>query len=430
MAKADVQYHNLLQTVLDEGVWKQTRSGMVKSAFGKTMEFDLKDGLPLLTTKKVYTKGVINELLWFLKGDTNIKYLIDNNVHIWDDDAFRFFRSLDFNKINRSEDNLVSGYYKFDWWDFNLEALSQRYNVYYSNGLEGNDKTTVEESFTLEALRNMSKEMFISFVMNQATLIRIDEYNGRSIHEETVYTFGDLGPVYGKQWRNYGVSGFDQIKNIIETLKTNPYDRRMILTGWNPDVLDNVALPACHTFAYFWTMELSLDERVGMWFAKHNLNEEVFNKKKEPKNPSDEYLLYKDYVLNKISGEEFVSVLDMDEIPRYALSCSFTCRSQDLFLGTPFNIASYGILTSMIAHCVNMVPEKLIYNGCDVHIYQDHIDAVIEQLERDPNKYKAPTIWFTPEVRDIDSFKEKDIVINHYNSYSAIKAPLSVGQIN
>ena len=203
MNKVDKQYLDLAREILENGSYKETRSGGVYSLFGKQMRFDLKEGFPILTTKKVFTKGVIHELLWFLNGDTNIKYLVDNNVHIWDDDAYRHFL------------NITKGLYK--------DALYPRI---------------------------ITKEEFIEGVK--------EEYEIKELN----YKYGDLGPVYGSQWRNQGGKHIDQIKNIIEMLKTNPDDRRMICMAWNTNDFDEMALPPCHYGFQVYTRELNPTERL------------------------------------------------------------------------------------------------------------------------------------------------------------------------
>lgn len=408
---ADGQYLSLLQDVIDNGAWKNTRSGRVKSVFGRTARFDLQDGLPLLTTKKVFTKGVIHELLWFLSGNTNIKYLVDNNVHIWDSDAYRWFKTLNFKYLKREdsyydeEDNKVRinvhGFYKLDHCIFDLEE-----NIEVAYAIVVDNNTAEEKPVTSEELSAISKEQFVEYVKQGAWIHRYDIFEGRKVSDTKVYVFGDLGEIYGKQWRSYGISGKDQIQNIIDTLKTNPDDRRMILTAWNPDVLEDIALPACHMFASFWTKELTTSERMRLWNKKHGmaLGESL-----------------------NVNVEKLANYLDDELIPRRMLSCAFTCRSQDLFLGTPFNWASYAILTHLVAQCCNMAVGELVYTGLDCHIYENQLEAAKEQLERDPDKHKAPSLSLNPYITNINDFTYDDIKIMGYETYPAIKAPLSVG---
>ena len=427
MNNVDKQYLDILKDIIDNGVWKNTRSGNVKSVFGRTMRFNLSEGLPLLTTKKVFTKGIIYELLWFLKGDTNIKYLVDNNVHIWDDDAFRWFKTLDFKYLEREEpyydeeDNKthigVHGCYKLDYCIFDLEDnIENSYTIVLNNDIQN------EISVTIEDLKNITKEQFIDYVKKNAWIHRYDIHQGRKVSDKKIYQFGDLGEIYGKQWRNYGVSGKDQIANIINTLKTNPDDRRMVLSAWNPDVIDNIALPACHMFATFWTRELTYQERFNILLEKNN-NDENIVANKIGEVCGDDNVNFD----NNSLKDKFNKLLEKENIPTRELSCSFTMRSNDYFLGASFNIASYSLLTHLIAQCCNMTVGELVYNGLDIHIYENHMKAVKEQLTRDPFKYNLPTLSLNKEITNIDDFKFEDIKILNYESYPSIKAPLSVG---
>ena len=431
MNNVDKQYLDILKDIIDNGVWKNTRSGNVKSVFGRTMRFNLSEGLPLLTTKKVFTKGIIYELLWFLKGDTNIKYLVDNNVHIWDDDAFRWFKTLDFKYLEREEpyydeeDNKthidVHGYYKLDYCIFGLED-----NIENSYTIVLNNDTQNEISVTIEDLKNTTKEQFIDYVKKNAWIHRYDIYQGRKVSDKKIYQFGDLGEIYGKQWRNYGISGKDQIANIINTLKTNPDDRRMVLNAWNPDVLDNIALPACHMFATFWTRELTKEERIGIWFNKHNLNEEIFNNDKFESH-SENYYLFKQYFHEKtITADELIKKIENENIPTRELSCSFTMRSNDFCCGNPYNICQYAFLTYMFCEICNMKPGELIYIGNDVHIYENHIEQAEEQISRKGSDI-IPKLSFKRKINDINDFTYEDFVISDYHPDAPIKYPLNVG---
>lgn len=313
MNNVDKQYLDLLRDVKENGVEKETRSGKVKSVFSQTLRFNLRDGFPLLTTKKVFYRGVIEELLWFLSGSTNIKPLVDKNVHIWDDDAYRFYKEM-------------------------------------SNG-----KGDI-----------VDMESFIEAVKDERTF---EFYNPKENREFT-YKAGDLGPVYGYQWRNFGGSGVDQIKGIIDTLKQNPNDRRLLCVAFNPSDLKYMALPPCHVMFQFYVRELD-NGQVG-------------------------------------------------------LSCKWTQRSVDSFLGLPFNIASYAALTYMVAEVVGMVPDELIGDLGDVHIYTNHMDAVNEQLGRDGYD-ELPTLRFGRKINDIDDFKFEDFVVENYKSNGKIVAKINVG---
>jgi len=389
----DKQYTDLLQTILDYGVEKKDRTGTgTKSIFGYTIRHNMKNGFPLLTTKKMAWKTMVTELLWFLRGDTNIKYLVNNNCHIWDGDAYQAYLK----KMDKQFPHILC----FD------------------------------------------KEEFINKIKTD------DEFASK---------WGDLGPVYGKQWRSWvnhdleipnrnGLrymekQTIDQIQNLINELKTNPDSRRLMVSAWNVGELDQMVLPPCHYGFQVYTRELTTDER-NQWFQIH-LNGN------NPLMKSD----WKDYEL------------DQQNIPKRAISLMWNQRSVDTFLGLPFNIASYGLLLTMIADEVNMVPDELIGNLGDTHIYLNHIEQVKEQIGRDltdeeryniwfdnnyetgmerffdPNKlpnfdylYYKPTPYRTREpyplpkvsVRDgIYCSSVSDVILENYQSHPAIKAPLS-----
>ena len=221
-----------------------------------------------------------------------------------------------------------------------------------------------------------------------------------------IYRFGDLGPIYGKQWRSFGDAlntyhGVDQIRNIIETLKTNPNDRRMLCVAYNPAAIDQMALPPCHVMMQFYTRELIRDERIKYLSENYDLTDEEYN---------------------GMSGE----YLDKYGVPRYGLNCMYTMRSNDIFLGCPFNIASYALLTNMIAKLVNMIPDELIASIGDCHIYKAHMEAVKEQLTR-LGSNMLPKLIINGFHQTIDDFKYSDFEIIDYNPDPPIKAPLLVG---
>nr|MBP3680790.1 thymidylate synthase [Clostridia bacterium] len=344
MNNVDKQYLDLLQDILDNGVYKETRAGFVKSVFGRQMRFNMKDGLPILTTKKVFTKGVIHELLWFLKGDTNIKYLVNNNVHIWDDDAYRHYLTI-----------------------CNTEV-------------------------------KMTKEEFIEAVKEGKTYAFPTEKEGFLKY----YKAGDLGEVYGHQWRKQGEKQIDQIQNIIDMLKTNPDDRRMICMAWNANDFDKMALPPCHYGFQVYTRKLTPIERLD-WLWEHSNGE--YDEWKSPTEQS----------------------LDDLGVPQRELSLMWNQRSCDFGLGFSFNLLSYSILLAMFAQCVNMTCGEVICSLGDVHVYENHIEGLTEQLTRNPNKYSLPKLELNPNIKNIDDFTFDDIKIEGYESYPIIKLPLSVG---
>jgi thymidylate synthase len=372
MNNLDKQYITLLQDILDNGVTKQDRTGTgTLSVFGRQIRHKMSDGFPLLTTKKISFRLIVTELLWFLRGDTNIKFLVDNDCHIWDGDAYK-------------------NYDKFCIDTKWMEPVKKELNgEVYDMG------------------RKYDKDGFI----NQ---IKTDD--------EFAKKWGDLGSVYGKQWRDWvrkttrdekivkpGVyeTGIDQIANLINDLKTNPDSRRLMVTAWNPAELDQMTLPPCHYGFQVYTRELSLDERRKL--AKYD--------------------------------SEFVSPMtveswDRNNIPARAISLMWNQRSADTFLGLPFNIASYGLLLEIIAKAVNMVPDELIGNLGDTHLYLNHIEQAKEQITREPMKLTELNIntefWEPKYLLDllkketfIKCLIEEDIQILNYQSHPAIKAPLS-----
>lgn len=347
MNSVDKQYLELLGDIIYNGKKKETRAGEVRSVFGRQMRFNLKEGLPLLTTKKVFYKGIIHELLWFLKGDTNIKYLVDNNVHIWDDDAYRYYRSL----------------------------------------------------CAKHKMNEVSKDDFLERVRKEERIFLpcVDYYHAKSGDDDgLIYRFGDLGPIYGRQWRRYGKNSVDQIGMIIDALKTNPDDRRMLCCAWNVDMLENMALPPCHVLFQFYTTEISEEERTIMFSGKYK------------RLPRGEY------------------ELDEGGIPRRELSCSFTMRSNDFCCGNPYNIAQYAMLTYMLCEVCNMIPGELVYNGNDVHVYENHVEAAAEQLVRHGSD-TLPTLRFARKIDNIDDFTYDDFIVEGYNPDPAIKYQLNVG---
>jgi len=326
MNSLDKQYTDLLQTILDYGVDKKDRTGTgTKSIFGYTIRHNMKDGFPLLTTKKMYMKGVITELLWFLRGDTNIKFLVDNDCHIWDGDAYK-------------------NYCK----SFEKQSLIEQY------------------SFDTDP---MSQEMFINKIKTDV---------------EFAKKWGDLGPVYGKQWRRWtkkkmylSTDGsyekifdemdqtvIDQIAILINDLKTNPDSRRLMVNAWNVGELDQMVLPPCHYGFQVYTRELSFAERV-VWIKN---------------NSSTQQITLPQYIDDKFSLDEFFKPYG---VPTRAISLMWNQRSVDTFLGLPFNIASYGLLLEIIAKAVNMVPDQLIGNLGDTHLYSNHIEQAKEQIGRE-----------------------------------------------
>ena len=361
MNTLDKQYTDLLQDILDNGTKKETRNGGTISVFGRQIRHDMKTGFPLLTTKKMAFKTIVTELIWFLRGDTNIKYLVDNNCHIWDGDCF-------------------ANYYR------NFE----------------------------KHLNTLPENSEIEFIINKDKFI-----NKIKTDDEFAKKWGELGPVYGKQWRDWGgrktdgfiefesngynehIKGTDQIQNLINDIKTNPDSRRLLVSAWNPADLDSCVLPPCHYGFQVYTRELSLDERVKLWDNKFGFANE------EQKNQFDPNVH-----------------LDTHGVPTRAISLMWNQRSVDTGLGLSFNIASYSLLLMMISKQVNMVPDELIGNLGDVHLYLNHIEPIKEQLTREP--YELPTVKLSDRiVNDISEYTLDDIVLENYQSHPTIKMPLS-----
>ena len=305
----DEQYIDLLNDILKNGVEKDTRNGKVLSVFGRTIRYKFKDGkFPLLTTKKMYMKGIVTELIWFLRGDTNIKYLVDNGCNIWNGDAYKKY-------IKDSEEFSTS------------EQVEYGECTYSASGM---------------SFRPFSIEGFINKIKTD------DEFAER---------FGNLGKIYGYQWRNWN-GEIDQISDLIKQLKENPDSRRLLVSAWAVHDLPNMALPPCHYGFQVYTRELSLEERVQYLYYKTDLS-----------------MLY----LIQPTEEQ----LNKENIPSRAISLMFNMRSNDVPLGLPFNLASYGLLLEILAKQVNMVPDELIANLGDAHIYLNQIDGVKEQIGRE-----------------------------------------------
>jgi thymidylate synthase len=360
MNSIDTQYQVLLQSILDYGVEKSDRTGTgTKSIFGYTIRHRMNEGFPLLTTKKMPWKTLVTELLWFLRGDTNIKYLLDNGCNIWTGDAYKSYREP------RPNDK---------------------------------DAYTVEEF--VEAIKT---------------------------NPEFAAKYGELGPIYGAGWRRwnaidrsnfintdniddpllgnrgvfYGTQDVDQIATLINTLKANPDSRRLMVSAWNVGELPYQILPPCHYGFQVYTRELTYEEK-------------------------------KAYMDKHFSGKAQLTLSDFEKfsIPSRAISLMWNQRSVDTFLGLPFNIASYALLLTILAKEVNMVPDELIGNLGDTHLYLNHIEQAKEQIERD--SYELPSLWIN-DLRsdtntilgDITKWSAEDFKIKGYKCHPTIKAPLS-----
>lgn len=290
------QYLDMCRYILEHGEDRPDRTGTgTRSVFGYQTRYDLREGFPLLTTKKMYLRPIAEELLWFIKGDTNIKYLVDRNVKIWNEWPYEDFK--------KSE-------------DFNGETL----------------------------------EEFVEKIKND---------------DDFAKKHGNLGPVYGAQWRNFNNEGTDQLMKLIDSLKNNPFSRRHIISAWNPSQVDEMALPPCHTLMQFY---VSSDKKY--------------------------------------------------------LSCQLYQRSADTFLGVPFNIASYALLTCMLAQVCGYEPKEFIHTIGDAHIYENHFDVVKTQIEREP--LPLPRLVLNKDIDNLFDFKIEDIKLEGYQSHGPLKGKVSV----
>ncbi len=387
MNTLDKQYQELLKTILEFGVEKKDRTGTgTKSIFGYTIRHNMSEGFPLLTTKRMGIKTLTTELKWFLRGDTNIKFLVDNGCHIWDGDAYK-------NYLKNHKDNLIGC------------------TIVLSNGVSAEIKAQHNVNrnvlITTKGCINIEGDKTIK-ILND-TLTQEEFINKIKTDDEFAKKWGELGPIYGKQWRRWvGESktsdgslsasttfGYiDQIQNLINDLKTNPDSRRLMVNAWNVGELDQMVLPPCHYGFQVYTRELSEKERMKL-------------------------AGYED--VGGIGQNIIRETVDMDNtIPRRAISLMWNQRSVDTFLGLPFNIASYGMLLLMIAKEVNMVPDQLIGSLGDVHLYLNHIEQAEEQIEREP--FELPKM----DVIESDILNGQfEYNLVGYQSHGQIKAPLS-----
>jgi len=378
----DSQYQQLLQDIIDFGVDKQDRTGTgTKSIFGYTIHHNMSWGFPLLTTKKVPFKTMATELMWFLMGDTNIKYLVDNNCHIWDGDAYKNYSSQ----------------VKMEWEDGAINELC-------------------EDGFIVEDFNDGKN-------VNYRLLTQEEFINKIKTDDEFANRWGELGPIYGKQWRQWqNYNGYhldepiDQIANLINELKTNPDSRRLMVSAWNVGELDQMTLPPCHHSFQMYTRELSRAERVENYNSKFEDKIEV---------PFIKVNLG-DAIENTID-----TALTQANIPTRAISLMWNQRSVDVFLGLPFNIASYGLLLEMIAREVNMMPYHLIGHLGDTHLYSNHIEQAKEQISRE-SKDLLPTLKMSSGhnfraalAGKADEIDLNDFMLIGYDPHPTIKFPLS-----
>lgn len=341
------QYLETMQNILDEGHVKGDRTGTgTLSVFGRQMRFDLRKGFPLVTTKKLHLRSIIHELLWFLSGDTNTKYLEDNGVTIW--------------REWQDENGNLGELYGAQWRRWKDVKLVPKKNA-----------------ALLEKLQDAG---YVDYG---------DAHDGSQMFDARVL-----------------LKLHDQISKVIDQLRNDPDSRRIIVSAWNVGELDQMALAPCHAFFQFYTRELSIDERVN--WAEDNDNE-----------------LWSDYVHSTyVPVPKRLEWLDKANVPTRMLSCQLYARSQDFFLGTPFNIASYALLVHMVAQQVNMVPGDFVWSGGDVHLYSNHLEQAKLQLTREPLPLPKLVIKRKPE--SIFDYKFDDFEIQDYVSHDPIKAPVAI----
>ena len=373
MNKLDKQYTDLLQDILDNGVTKSDRTGTgTISIFGRQIRHKMSEGFPLLTTKKMAFKTIVTELLWFLKGDTNIKYLVDNDCHIWDGDAYKRYVNSPEVKIPYSKEDFVNKIKTDKEWENKWGELGP---IYGKQWRSWGKKNVI--NYDLENVKSSDKVKVMDLIRDGGDYSKYDvkvTYQNNSI---------------------------DQIANLINDLKTNPDSRRLMVSIWNVGELDQMVLPPCHYGFQVYTRELSSQERKNI-YDKSSWIKDVF--------PTDE--------------NGWNSLFDDYNIPTRAISLMWNQRSVDTFLGLPFNIASYGLLLMMLADEVNMVPDELIGNLGDVHLYSNHIEQSKEQISRE--SFKLPTLVMVtnPDLK-FDEYVYDNFKLINYQSHPTIKAPLS-----
>ena len=387
MNTIDKKYQDLLQDILDNGITKTDRTGTgTISVFGRQIKHKMVQGFPLLTTKKMAWKSIVVELLWFLKGDTNIKYLVENGCNIWNGDAYKNY--------TKEVNEIIDGYKCGD-----IMGTQPHIKKLFSNS---------------DMLIPLTQEEFINLIKND---------------DEFAEEWGKLGPIYGAQWRKWGGLQdltdddkpiyLDQISNLIKDLKTNPDSRRLMVSAWNVGEMNKMVLPPCHYGFQVYTRKLTGEE---MWdLLKKKVGDERF------KSMVDDVVPF---------GGGLSEELESYKIPKRAISLMWNQRSVDTFLGLPFNIASYALLLEILAREVNMMPEDLIGNLGDVHLYSNHIEQAKEQISRESYK-NLPTLKFSPIQsahfeHHMDTFEDHikesqphQFIIDGYESHPSIKAPLS-----
>ena len=376
MNKVDTEYFRIVNDILTNGRLKKNRTGVdTIGIFGDQAKYNVDlNAFPLLTTKKVHWPAIVHELLWFISGSTNIKYLVDNNVRIWNEWAYKKYS---------------------DWWENRAKFYTSPENMEREIPALQENKLTQEEF--------VEKIKFDESFANRWGELGEGTYGGmwRSF---PFYTMDDefvgSSTVTGQGSESWVFGQVDQLQKVIDKLKTNPDDRRMIVSAWHPYWVDHCALPPCHCLFHFHTEELTLEERI-----------DILQKQVGPVNlPKFEM-----WIIQKLNEEN---------IPHRRLNCLLYQRSNDFFLGVPFNIASYSLLTAMIAHVTNMVTGTFTHSHGDVHIYVNHLDQIKLQMNREPKA--LPSLWLNPDVKSLFDFKFDDIKLLNYDPHPAIKAEVAV----
>jgi thymidylate synthase len=363
MNSLDIQYLKLLETIVNQGQIKSDRTGTgTQSIFGYQIRHNMCDGFPLLTTKKVHFKGIVTELLWFLRGDTNIKYLVDNGCNIWNGDAHKNYLK-NVSNDNPEECNLTS------------------------------------EQFT----EKIKTDVLFALKWGELGPIYGSQWRNWERH---INIFADTS-------KN---ESFDQIATLINDLQKNPDSRRLIVNAWNVGDIEHMVLPPCHYGFQCYTTELSLEERI-----KICLGNSIYTQyDKEGRK-----ILYGNMPDYK-NEQDIINRLDNLRVPKRKLSLMWNQRSVDTPLGLPFNIASYGLLLMILAKYVNMVPGELIGNLGDTHIYLNQMDGVKEQLNREPLQLPKVYVAFKGDkIQDISEYEIDDITLLNYQSHPKINFPLS-----
>lgn len=393
MNNLDKQYQALLQDILDNGTQKGDRTGTgTISVFGRQIRHNMKEGFPLITTKKMPFKTIAIELIWFLKGDTNIKFLVDNGCNIWNGDAYKnYFNNVQEYEKLPNENDVKSMTMVMDSQG-NLHPSSIRFTME-----EFIERIKTNDAFAKKwgELGPVYGKQWRKWKTGEKRLKwnQLTEYEQKSLDEETINNMHLDVPVYNKE------IFIDQIRNLVEDLRNNPDSRRLMVNAWNVGEIDQMVLPPCHYGFQLYTRELSQQEKQDWWFRQ-------------------------------LGDSHVEGHPNYDLLPKRAISLIWNQRSVDTFLGLPFNIASYGLLLEILAKEVNMVPDELIGNLGDTHLYSNHLGQAKEQIEREsfdlPNvnvndswKFSSSSPVFADNLK-LDMFELVD-----YKSHGVIKAPLS-----